>query len=99
MTSSEFVQRLLAKGIQCVQHQACQGCKALVEFSREELVFPAGPVKPTLTDTELGKHHLFGECDLGFPQHWKGWNNATPIKPCPKPTNDNLYFRCIGKID
>lgn len=99
MTSSEYIQWLLVKGIQCVQHQTCQGCKAFVKFSREELFFPVGPVKSTLTDAELKMHNLFGECDLGFSQDWKGWGNAAPLQPCPKQNSDNLYFRCIGKKD
>lgn len=93
------VEQLEAKGIHCSQHQTCHGCMALTALTREEMVFPVGPVKSSLTDEEFRKYGLFGECDLGFSQDWHGWGRATPLEPCPKPKTEKLYFKCIGTSD
>lgn len=94
-----YAEQLEAQGIHCSQHRTCHGCMALTALTREEILSPVGPARPCLTNEELRRYGLFGECDLGFLQDWHGWGRVTPLEPCPKPKSKKLYFKCMGASD
>lgn len=97
-----YVEQLEAKGIHCSQHRTCHGCMALTALTREEVVWPVGLADPSMPDEELRRRGLFGKCDFGFPQNWRDWGHAVPLKPCPKQTVSRkqageLYYVLSGK--
>lgn len=97
MTSSEYVQWLLAKGIQCKQEESCRGCAAFAACTREELVWPKGPADNNLSDEKLLELGLMGECDLGFKLQWKTWGIAAPVEVCPKPADVVQLLKCMAE--
>ena len=78
-------ERAGVKGVRPIQKRTCHGCMALTASSRGEVVWPVGLMDPHTPDSELRRRGLFGKCDLGFPQCWRDWGFAVPLKPCPKP--------------
>lgn len=89
---------LQSKGIKYMNHKNCIGCFALTALTPEEALSPNGPMRKNLSEDELRRSNLFGECDLGFKQYWNGWQDAIPLEKCPKPKTQKIYFMCIGKI-
>lgn len=97
MTSSEYVQWLLAKGIQCKLEESCRGCAAFAAYTREELVWPKGPADNNLSDERLLELGLIGCCELGFKLQWKTWGIAAPVEECPKPSDVVMMLKCMAE--
>ena len=95
MTSSEYIQWLLAKGIQCKQEETCNGCPAFSPYTKDRIQEWGWDISVDEL-RQLHKRGVCCACGLEFPQAWGESLEFSPISPCPKPKTSAALIECLS---